>query len=42
MKEEVKKEYQKPEVIVILLNTQEEIVTDDYVDGELGLESSIF
>ncbi len=39
----MKREYEKPEVEVISLVTQEEITGgDDLVDGEMGLESSIF
>lgn len=39
----MKREYEKPEVEVISLTTQEDITTgDDFVDGEMGLESSIF
>lgn len=42
----MKKEYQKPEVAYISLLAEEEITTsvvsDDIVDGEMGLESSIF
>ena len=37
------KDYQKPEVVIISLQAQEEITTgDELIDGELGLESSIF
>lgn len=37
------KEYQKPEIEFISLQAQEEITTgDDLLDGEQGLESSIF
>ncbi len=37
------KDYQKPEVELISLQAQEEITSDDeLIDGELGLESSIF
>lgn len=38
------KEYQKPEFELITLVAQERITTDDNgpVDGEIGLESSIF
>ena len=37
------KEYLKPEVEIISLQAQEEITTgDDLLDGDLGLESSIF
>lgn len=38
----MKKDYQKPEVEFVSLVAQEEITTDDYVEGEMGLESSIF
>ena len=38
----MKKEYQKPDVEFVSLVAQEEITSDDYVDGEMGLESSIF
>lgn len=41
----MKKEYLKPEVEKISLVTEEKITTeggDDLVDGEMGLESSIF
>lgn len=40
----MEKEYQKPEVEVISLISEEPIAddSDDYVDGEMGLESSIF
>ena len=37
----MKKEYQKPEAELISL-VSEEAITDDVVDGEMGLESSIF
>ena len=37
----MKKDYQKPEVELISLIAQE-AVTDDIIDGEMGLESSIF
>lgn len=37
------KDYQKPEVDIISLQAQEEITNGDgLIDGELGLESSIF
>lgn len=36
------KEYQKPEFEIINLVAQEKITNDDYIDGELGVESSIF
>lgn len=38
----MKKEYEKPEVEEISLVTEEAITNDDWVDGEMGLESSIF
>ena len=39
----MKKEYLKPEVEVISLMPKEEIASgDDFVDGETGLESSVF
>ena len=39
----MKKDYQKPEVEFISLEAQEAITAgDDVVDGEIGLESSIF
>ena len=39
----MKKEYQRPEVEMLSLITEEKITTgDDVIDGELGLESSIF
>lgn len=42
----MKKEYQKPEIELISLRIPERIATniemDGDVDGELGLESSIF
>lgn len=39
----MKKEYQKPEVTMISLRAQERIMAEDeMVDGETGLESSIF
>lgn len=38
------KDYQKPEAEIISLLAQEEITTDEdeLIDGELGMESSIF
>lgn len=39
----MKKEYQKPEVNMISLSAQERIAEgDELIDGEVGLESSIF
>ena len=44
----MKKEYQKPDVDFVSLIAKEEITSgsytknDDWVDGEIGLESSIF
>ena len=39
----MKKEYMKPEVEVVSLVIEETITTsDDFVDGEMGEESSIF
>ena len=39
----MKKDYQKPEVEMISLVTTEKVTgDDDYVDGEMGLESSIW
>lgn len=39
----MKKEYEKPEVELISLVTEEGIASDDdVIDGEMGLESSIF
>jgi len=38
----MKKEYQKPEVDVVSLVAQEAITDDLILDGEIGLESSIF
>ncbi len=39
----MKKEYEKPELIEVSLVTEEDITTNtDWVDGEMGLESSIF
>ena len=38
----MEKEYQKPEVEVISLVVEEPIASDDFIDGEMGLESSIF
>ena len=39
----MKKDYQKPEVELISLQPQEEITNgDELIDGEQGLESSIF
>lgn len=43
----MKNEYQKPEVDFVSLIAKEEITSgsyknDDWVDGEIGLESSIF
>ena len=39
----MKKEYEKPELIEVTLVTEENITAnDDWVDGEMGLESSIF
>ena len=36
------KDYQKPEVEIISLTMQESITDDEFIDGEMGLESSIF
>ena len=36
------KEYQKPEVVVISLKSQEAITTEDSYDGSLGTDDSIF
>ena len=41
----MKKDYQKPEVELISLTAKEQIALetgDDFVDGEMGTESSIF
>ncbi len=39
----MKKEYEKPEVEKVSLIIEEAIANDDdWVDGEIGLESSIF
>ncbi len=39
----MKKEYEKPEVIIVSLDIQERIADGDgFIDGEIGLESSIF
>ncbi len=39
----MKKEYEKPEVEEVTLVTEEAVTAnDDWVDGEMGLESSIF
>lgn len=39
----MKKEYLRPEMEVISLMPREEITSgDDVIDGEIGLESSIF
>lgn len=42
----MKKKYQKPELELVSFDIPETIATgetgDDYVDGEMGLESSIF
>lgn len=38
----MKKDYQKPDVEFVSLIAQEEITSDDYVEGEMGVESSIF
>lgn len=38
----MRKEYVKPEVEMVSLITKEAITNNDYVDGDLGLESSIF
>jgi len=44
----MRREYQKPEMEFISLITEEKITNDtmltgdDYVDGETGIESSIF
>lgn len=36
------KDYQKPDVEFISLVAQEPITNDEFFDGEMGLESSIF
>lgn len=36
------KDYQKPDVEFISLVAQEPITDDEFFDGEMGLESSIF
>ena len=39
----MKKEYEKPEGIIVSLDIQESLADGDgFIDGELGLESSIF
>ena len=38
----MKKEYLKPEIEYIDLTVSEVITDDDLVDGEMGIESSIF
>lgn len=39
---DVMKDYQKPEFEIVSLIAQEKITNDDYIDGEMGLDSSIF
>lgn len=40
----MKKEYQKPDVVEVVLVSEEIVTSDenDIVDGDMGLESSIF
>lgn len=38
----MKKIYEKPEVTEVTLISEEVITSDDLIDGEMGLESSIF
>ena len=38
----MKKEYQKPEVEEVVLLTEEDVTSNDIIDGSMGLEDSIF
>ena len=38
----MKKEYQKPDMVEVTLVEEDVKTNSDYVDGEMGVESSIF